>query len=433
MTISTSEFIGLARNSMESFGAPDQAFVVVPHPLGMIPKEEVIKKVDAAFPEILKAATAWKPSRTTIPGLGKPAYPAETVKFTGSYQDLLKMMYDKRWSIGLPVVPPTKTAVQAMLKGTSHKPDEVVWDAVPPRMGVLTAELVAAHGVMASCKPEMMPVLLATIEAMKDPATAWRSSTTTTHPVAPMIIVSGPIAKQLGIASGLGAMGPEMPANLCIGHFVNLIGDVVGGSWPPEGDMTTQGWVGNTLATVAAENIEGNPWKQSYAEERGFKATDNVVFFHGGPAPLMENDHASVEPQDLAELLAYTMNSVGSSRCFSSGGIWLFAPEHAQTLASKGWTKKDVQQFLWKNANAPFFAQPPLAGGKCAITTCCPDNFPKDFLAKGPITDNTLIPAVEKPEQIILMVVGGAGKQSLYFPIGFGPSPLVAKKIDAWK
>ena len=415
---------------MESFGAADMAFVVVPHPIGMIPEDEVIAKVDAAFPDILKAATQWKPERTKLPGLGMPAYPLEVINFKGTYQDVNKMFFEKKWSLGLPIVPPTKEAVQAMLKGTSHKPDEVVWDAIPPRMGVATVELVAANGVMAGCKPEHMPLLLAIVEAMKDSKTGWRSATTTTYPTAPLVIVSGPIVKELGIANGLGAMGPEMPVNLCIGYFVNLIGDVAGGSWPPGGDMTTQAWVGNTIATVAGENVEGNPWHESLAVEKGFKPTDNVVFLHGGPAPIVENDHASVDPKDLAEVMAYTMNAVGASRCFGGGGIWMLGPEHAATLASQGWSKKDVKEFLWKTARAPFWAMPPLAAGECATTTCCPDQFPEDF---GPVTPDTMIPAVRSPDRIEIIVVGGAGKQGMYWPISFGPSPLIMVKVDPWK
>lgn len=433
MTIATSEFIGLAKTSTESFGAPDQAFVVVPHPLGMIPKEQVIAKADAAFPEILKAATEWKPSRTKLPDQDKKPYPLETVKFKGTYADLNKMFFEKGWSLGLPIVPPTKEAVAAMLKGTSHKPDEVVWDGIPPRNGIVTVEMVAALGVMAGAKPEHMPVLLAIVEAMKMPSKNpegfdWRAQTTTTHPTAPLVIISGPIVKELGIAYGIGAMGPENPVNLALGYFVNLLGDVAGGSRPPDADKSTQGWVGNTIATVAGENVEGNPWKESFPVEKGFKPEDNVVIFAGGGMPLNMNDHASVAPKDLAEVMAYTMNAVGPSRCFQNGGFWILSPEHAATLAREGWTKKDVKEFLWKTARAPFGAQPPMVEGKCSITSCCP---PAEF---GPVTPETMIPICKSADQIELIVVGGPGKQSQWWPFGeFSPFPPNLAKIDPWK
>jgi hypothetical protein len=433
VTVSTSEFIGLAKTSMESFGAPDMAFVVVPHPIGMIPKEQVIAKADAAFPDILKAATQWKPSRTVLPGLGKAPYPLETIKFKGTVADVNKMFYQKGWSISLPIIPPTKEAVQRMLKGTSHKPSEVVWGAIQPRNGVVTVEMVAAIGVMAGCKPEHMPLLLAIVEAMQVPSkipttgSEWRAQTTTTHPTAPLIVVSGPIVKELGIGTGTGAMGPEMPVNNTVGYFVNLLGDVPGGSRPPDADKSTQGWVGNIIATVAGENVDQTPWPKSWPEERGFKKTDNVVIFAGGPPPINENDHASVDPKDLANVMAYTMNATGISRCFGNGGVWILSPEHAATLAREGWSKKDVREYLWQKARAPLWAMPPKVDGVCSITSCCP---PPEF---GPVTQDTMIPICTSPDQIEFVVVGGPGKQGQWWAFDFSPTPPTMVKVDPWK
>ncbi len=416
---------------MESFGAADMSFVTVPHPLGMIPRDEVRAKADASFADIVKAATVWKPGRTTIPGANKIPYPLETVKFKGTYAQLNKMFYDNKWSLGLPIIPPTKEAVARMLKGTSHKPSEIVWDAIPPRNGVVTVELVAATGVMAGCKPEHMPVLLAIVEGMKTTpkkGREWRALTTTTHHTAPLIIVSGPIVKELDIAYGIGAMGPEMPVNNAIGYFVNLLGDVAGGSRPPDGDKTTQGWVGNIIATVAGENIDANPWKESWPVERGFKPADNVVIYAGGGMPVNQNDHASVDPMDLLEVMANTMNSVGITRCFQDGGVWILGPEHASQLASKGWSKKDIREYLYKNARAPFKVQPAMVDGKCAATACCP---PADF---GPVTPDTLIPVCKNADQIELVVIGGPGKQSQWWSFTeFGPFPPIMTKVDKWK
>jgi hypothetical protein len=418
---------------MESFGAPDMAFVLVPHPIGMIPAAQVRAKADAVFPEIVKAATTWKPSRSVLPGAGKSPYPLEVIKFKGTYADVNKMFFTKNWSLGLPIVPPTKEAVNKMLKGTSHKPGEIVWDGIPPRNGIVTVEMVAAIGVMAGAKPEHMPLLLAVVEAMKAPSKdpagyGWRAQTTTTHPTAPIIVFHGPMVKELGIAYGTGAMGPEQPVNLAVGYFVNLLGDVPGGSRPPDADKTTQGWVGNTIATVLAENVDDNPWRQSYAEEKGFKPTDNVVTFAGGVMPMNQNDHASVDPKQLANVMAYTMNSVGSTRCFQHGGFWLIGPEHAATLSREGWKKNDVREYLWKTARAPFWAQTPMVEGKCSTTSCCP---PAEF---GPVTPDTMIPVCQRPDQIEIVVVGGPGKQSQWWSFGeFSPFPPNSVKIDPWK
>jgi hypothetical protein len=405
------------------------AFVVVPHPLGMISAEEVYAKTDAAFPDILEAATQWKPERTTIPGLGDSPYPLEVIEFEGTVEEMTDMFFENAWSIGIPFIPPTVDAVQEMLTGTSHAPDEIVWEAVPPRMGVATVELVAVNGVMAGCKPEHMPLLLAVVEAMQTQPSGgfdWRGWTTTTHPGAPYFIVSGPIVEELDIGFSTGAMGPEMPVNMCVGYFVNLLGDVAGGSRPPDVDKTTQAWQAHTLATVAGENVEGDPWGESLAVERGYAPTDNILFFGNGSPPLIQNDHASVDPLDLAEVMAYTMNCVGASRCFGRGGTWVLGPEHADTLADGGWSKDDFRQFLWETARAPFWSMPPLAAGKCAVSSCCPESFPEDF---GPVTDDTMIPAVLSPEVIDVVVIGGPGKQSEYWPTQL----TIEVEIDPWR
>lgn len=421
VTIATTEFLPLARNTMEGRGLADMAFVAVPHPMGMIPLNEIRAKADNAFPDILKAATAWKPTRTTIPGLGKKPYPAERIKFKGTYESVYNLFWGKGWTPGLPIVPPTTEAVQAMLKGTSHKPSEVVWN-VPPREGVLTVELVAVHAVMAGCKPEHMPVLLAIIDAMRDEKFGWRGQTTTTNPTAPLVIVNGPIRDELRIAYGTGAAGGWYRPNVCLGIAINLIGDIVGGSKPPSLDKSTLGQVGNIIATVIGENEKENPWGP-YHVEKGFGSTDNVVTLFDSVMPTNNVDHASVEAKDLAENLAYTMNNAGqNSHCFYKNQVvWVISPEHAVTLYRGFKTKADLQKFLWEKARVPLWSLPPWPG----VTGCKP---PDSF---GPYTDDSMIPVTDKPEGIQIIVSGGAGKHSQYFQ-SF-TNPIVMHKIDPWR
>jgi hypothetical protein len=120
----------------------DLAFVVTPHPIGAISLKEARKKADQNFSGILDVGTKWKPKGTEIIVLGKPAYPLERIRLKGTFRDVNTTFFEKRGSLCLPIIPSTAEAVGAMLKGTSHKPEEVVW-VVPPRMGTLTVELVA--------------------------------------------------------------------------------------------------------------------------------------------------------------------------------------------------------------------------------------------------------------------------------------------------
>jgi hypothetical protein len=414
---------------MESMGAADMAFVVVPHPLGMIKEDEARAKADAAFADILKAATEWKPERTEIPGVGDPAYPAERIKFTGTYEELNQMFQAKGWSLGIPIIPPTVEAVEAMLKGTSHAPDEIVW-IVPPRMGNLTVELVAALGVMAGCKPEQMPLLLAIVEGLSSDVYSWRGQTTTTHPAAPLILVNGPIAEELGIASSSGAFA--ISPNINIGFFVNLVGDIVGGSKSPSPDKTDQGWPGNVIAAVAAENEEANPWEPYHVEE-GFQPTDSVVTVAGGSPPGSNADHASNNAKDLVENLASMVMGQGTGiGCLhkpgdmGGEGFLLLSPEHTATIFGDGWTKDDIRQALADNTLIPYGLYPGKPGGKSAPPFTC--DLPADF---GIVTDETMVPLFADPSGIRIAVVGGPGKHSQFWDGAFALP--VSVLVDTWR
>jgi hypothetical protein len=162
VTVSSSEFIGLAKDTAIGQGAADMSFVVVPHPMGMIPLGEIRKKAEMVFPEIMRMATEWKPEPKLPPV--KPVYPVERLTLEGDIEEINRTLFDKGLSLGLPIIPPTPERVEKMLKGSTRRPTEVL-GMVPPRMGALTVEVVAIHAVMAGCKPEYMPVLIAALRS----------------------------------------------------------------------------------------------------------------------------------------------------------------------------------------------------------------------------------------------------------------------------
>ena len=288
-------------------------FVTVPHPLGMISKEEVNAKVDAAFDDIVKAATAWTPSKEKQDAQVKP-YPAKRFKFSGTYADVNDMFQKRKWSLSLPIVPPTVDKVAAMLKGTKRNPAEVLW-VVPPRQGMLTVELVAALGVMAGAKPEHMPLLIATVEAMADPVAAWRGPTTTTAATVPVFFISGPIIDKLKLNPGTGTAGGENPVTNALGYFVNLVGDVVGGSVPPNFDKSTHGSSADLVAMVFTENAKENPWKTTYAEEAGFKPGDSIVTHFSAYL-----GNANIDPYQYLETMTATNSaSIAKSSVIING------------------------------------------------------------------------------------------------------------------
>jgi hypothetical protein len=399
---------------MKSTGLPDMAFTIVEHPMGMISLPEIRAKADKAFPEIMRLATNWKPVDLAGGG-GKAPYPAPHVRFTGTYDALNQMFYDKGWSIGMPIIPPTPEKVAAMLKGTRHKPSEVVW-VVPPRMGQLTVELVATLGVMAGAKPEHMPVLLAIVKAIGNPTYDWRGNTTTTAPTVPIVFINGPIRDKLGIAYSTGVLGGEMPVNIAFGYFINLVGDIVGGSVPPEADKSTQGSAHDIVAMVFGENEKENPWKQSYAVEHGFKPTDNVVTAFSGYLGTNNTDHESTTGTQLLNTMATGVSGVASgiTSCFTDYAkgpgmmnrvrfiFLILGPEHAATIQKDFPTKQAAKEYLIKKAALPMWGYAP--------NICKP---PKEF---GPVTPDTRLPRFVNPESIHIVVTGGPGKQSQIWP-----------------
>jgi hypothetical protein len=413
VTVATNSFIGLARGTMASVGITDMSFVETPHPVGMIPLEEVRAKAEAAFPAILDAATNWKPKEVKAEK-EEAAYPAKRVKFTGAYADLNAMFLNRKWSTGVPIIPPTPDKVAEMLKGTTRKADEVVW-VVPPRMGQLTVELVAAIGVMSGAKPEHMPLLLAVVEAFKDPQVDWQGSSTTTAATVPIILISGPILDKLGVGYSSGELGTFMPVNTAVGMFINLVGDVVGGSRPPDMDKSTHGLPSDHVAVVFGENAKANPWGQTYAEEQGFKPTDNVVTVFCAYPGNANVDHNSKTGPALLDTMSSGVSGVASGigACYAEYGVpsgdrynqitfafMMLSPEHANTIQKDFPNKEEVKKFMQQHTVKPFkyYTAGPLG--------CMP---PKDVTGYDA---ETLMPRFKTPESFRIVVTGGPGKQS---------------------
>ncbi len=394
----------------------------------MLPKGEVEAKVDAAFDGIVKAATQWKPTSERTTDQEKP-YPARTFKFTGTDADVNALFAKRKWSLSIPIVPPTVERVQAMLKGTKRDPSEVLW-VVPPRQGILTVELVATLGVMAGAKPEHMPLLLAAVEAFSHPDAAWRSTTTTTAPTEPMIIISGPIIEKMNLNAGTGTAGPQNPVTNALGYFINLVGDVVGGSVPPNLDKSTHGSSADFVATVFVENLARDPWKAEggFAAEQGFKTTDSILTAVTCYPPNANIDHASVTGKDLLNTFSAGIAATDSGVCSCFADVHsndmtnknccnqvlvMLAPEHAATIAKDFVTRRSVAEYITENAVLPFKSYAP-------VDYCVP---PEDF---GPYDANTLLPRFKHPDSIRIVVTGGAGKQSQFWI----PFPQVLRPVS---
>ncbi len=259
--------------------------------------------------------------------------------------DLIELCYQNGWTDGLPVVPPTPDRVEEMLAGTQRKLDELV-ASIPPKWGQATIERIAINAVMAGCKPEYLPVVIAAVEAITEEAFNLHGIQVTTGDVSPLLIINGPIRKQLDINDGFNIFGQGWRANGTIGRAVRLICTNIGSALPGELDRATFGHAGKYTFCIA-ENEEVSPWETLHVE-RGFQPSESTVTVYAGSSPQNINDHNSNTAVGILDTICRNISTSGGGTL--SEIVLVFSPEHARTIGSDGFSKSDVQQYLHKHA-----------------------------------------------------------------------------------
>lgn len=258
-------------------------------------------------------------------------------------EDLIEACYERGWSDGLPVVPPTPERVLRMLKGTDRDPAEEV-GLVPPDLAPCTVEKVAINALMAGCKPEYMPVVLAALEAALTDEFGLHGLLCTTMFAGPMIIVNGPVTKAIGMNSGGNALGQGNRANATIGRALQLIVRNVGGGRPGEIDRATLGTPGKyTFCFAEAEDSEWLP----LAEERGVPSGNSAVTLFAGEGVQGIVDQKSRDPESLAKSFALALRAVDHPKMAMAGdAVLVVSPEHSRVFIEAGWTKAHLLQKL---------------------------------------------------------------------------------------
>ncbi len=245
-------------------------------------------------------------------------------------------MFDRGWSDGLPVVPPTEARVLRMLDGTSRAPDDVV-AVVGPDLRECTVEKAAVNAVMAGCRPEYLPVVLAAVEAVCDEAFNIHGVLATTMSVGPVLVVNGPVAAEIGMNSGINALGHGNRANSTIGRAVQLIVRNVGGGAPGGVDRSTLGHMGKQ-GFCFAEHPSG-AWT-TLAESRGYTADQNTVTAFCGEGPSLILDQASRSPESLTRMIAQMLRTTISPRVvFGMDAMLVLSPEHLARYIDAGWDR----------------------------------------------------------------------------------------------
>ena len=317
--------------------------------------------------------------------------------------DTIYELFEKHgWGDGLPLVAPTDQRVTEMLSSIEFSPEEVI-AVLPPRGGSATYRSVAVNAVLAGCKPEYFPVVVAAVKALGNQKINLRGVNTTTHPVAPLLIVHGEAVEKLGFNSGLGVFGPGNRANATVGRAIRLVLLHVAGAVPGPGDASTQGQPSKYTYCIA-ENQKENPW-ESYPVTLGVDSESSLTV-HCGENPHNFHDMESENIERILDKAASVMTTFGVNNACISGGEWfvILCPEHAATAFSQGWGREDVSSYLFERARMP-------AG-----------RFREQFnlLAWADwmhsLSDDELVPMTQQVENIKVLVSGGAGKHSCVVP-----------------
>ena len=259
---------------------------------------------------------------------------AQRIELPDDYDAVQELYLERGWSDGLPITPPTPRRVGAMLSAVSLDPQHVVAQ-LPPNWGDATVERLAINAVMAGCLPEYLPVIVAGVAAMSDPAFNLYAIQATTHSCAPLFIVNGPIRERLGMNSSSGAYGPGWRANATIGRAVRLALLNIGGGHPGVGDMSTQG-APSKYTYCIAENEEANPWEPLHVE-RGYSPNQSTVTVVGGEPPHNINDHTGATAEEILTIIAGAMAVTGANNAYTGGETLLaLGPEHAATMSADG-------------------------------------------------------------------------------------------------
>jgi hypothetical protein len=344
---------------------------------------------------------------------------AKTMELPDSLEAVNDHFYEQGWTDGLPIIPPTPERVERLLGSMPWRDPDAVIGVVPPAMGQATLRNIAVNAVMAGCRPAYLPVIVAAVTAVLEKAYGLAHRQTTTHAGAPLIIVNGPIVRELGLNYGNGVFGPGWRANATIGRGLRLALVNLGGAVPAAVDFCQHAHPGKYTYCVA-EHEAANPWEPLHVE-RGFKADDSVVTVVNAEAPHSMTENVQTDPVEIMRTFADSMATYGCNNLYSQGHpVLVFGPENAQHIAAAGWKKLDVQKAVFEMARKPWGMVKNRGKSKGPF-------FP---VWVNQNDDDAMVPIINEPRDLIVLVAGGAGGKSMYCPTAGAQSLSVSKLIE---
>lgn len=328
------------------------------------------------------------------------------------------LLYDLGLTDGLPVVPPTPPRARAMLAG---RDPSLLVAKLPPKWGLATLEKIAVNAVMAGCRPEYLPILVAAVEALADEGFNLYGIQTTTGTATPAAIVNGPIVAELDINCGANCLGPGRRANATIGRAIRLILLNIGGAAPGVMDMATMGQPGK-FGFCFAENEERSPWPPLHVE-RGYRPGHSAVTMVGAAGTVEIVDLTSRSAAGLLDTIVGSLTIAGSigGMTMIGGGepLILLPPEHAALLDRGGCDKAAVKRHIWERARLPLDRlSPDVAAHVVRQREQRGEDDPQ-----GPVL------IAERPEDVMVVVAGGTGGKATYVPTWGGGTRAVTRRI----
>jgi hypothetical protein len=316
---------------------------------------------------------------------------------------MFQYFINRGWSDGLPMLPPTHAAIDAMISGSGLERDDVL-GVIPPLNGIATVERVAANAVMAGCLPDYFPLVVAAVKSVLQPGFNLDGVQTTTGNVAPLVIINGPCRNRLQINYSSNVLGQGWRANSTIGRALRLALTNIGGAAPGVYDKATLGQPAKYTFCIA-ENEEENPWEPLHVE-RGFTPDTDIVSVFGCTGVNSAVDMASQTAEGLLKTFALTMVGGFTSGVTSTETMLIICPEHAVILSAGGYSKTTVRHELFVAARVP---QEKISDENLELLAKRRPIWFQGSSAKE-------IGVVDRPEDIWIVVAGGKGAKSAYIP-----------------
>lgn len=306
---------------------------------------------------------------------------------------------EQGWSDGMPLYPPVEEKVAAFV-GTCRGDNEP-FPPMSPRQVLPTLQTIAANAVMAGCRPEYFPAVVAAVRAVLKPEYNLHGTLATTHPCAPMLMINGPLRQEIGVNCGSSCFGQGTRANASIGRALMLTLMNVGGGKPGIMDRATQGSPAK-YTFCFGENEEESPW-EPYHVRHGFQPGDSVVTALPAEPPHNINDHGSTTGIGILETVAGTISQTGSNNIYGKAPFMVvFGPEHAATLKRDGWSVEAVQEKLYELS----------AVDAARVSKENRENYEE----REQVADSGRYYLARSPADVHIAVAGGPGKHSAFIP-----------------